>query len=312
MGFAIYALTIILIYVALAVLLHLQFGLTGLVNFGVVGFWGLGMYATAAMTINYDIPYVPAILAATIVTGICAYVLGLVILDLSPQAVLVATLAFATIIFHLATTEKWLTNGVIGLGTVPYPIDAGRNSPLLLLIIVAVLTVALTFYAYQVKQAPYGRLLISIQDNERLARSLGKQTSRQKLIIFTVTCALMGFFGGLYASVFQFLDPFLITANVTFTVWIALVIGGKRKALGAVLGVVATVALFDFLIQTYLSLPTEYAALVPIVKLMLYGATLMLVLVFRPLGMLGTNRPTNPRETEMLAKQGQPKAKAEA
>lgn len=307
MGLAIFALSTVLVYIALATLLHLQFGLTGIVNFGVVGFLGLGMYGTAALIIQYNFPYLIALIAATIITGIIAYVLGLVILDLSPQDILVATLAFASVVFFLATTEKWLTNGVIGLGTVPYPIDLGRNSNIGLLAILAVLTGGLVYYAIRVKHSAYGRLLISIQDNERLARSLGKQTFRQKLVIFTVTCAAMAFFGGLYASVRQFLEPTVIGASVTFTVWIALVIGGKRRAFGAVIGVVATVALFDFLIQTYLTLPPEYSALVPIAKLMLYGAALMLVLVFKPLGILGTTRATNPRESEMLAKQ----AKAE-
>lgn len=288
----IYPLSVLAIIVSLGSLLHLQFGQAGIVNFGVVGFSGLGMYLTAIFTITYALPYSLALLVATVVTGLVAAALGWLILDLDNEAVLVATLAFATIIYHLVTTEDEITGGVVGLGTVPFPFDLGDyylTSIAFLILLLAVAT-ALLVYARQVSRVPYGRLLRSIQDNEPLARSLGKPTFRHKVVFFAVTCALMGTIGGLEASVNQFLVPRLLSADTTFVVWIALILGGRKRVLGAVFGALLTVGLFDIVVEQYVSVPREYSLLVPDLQLMLFGLVLVLVIMFRPAGLLGDGR----------------------
>jgi len=289
-GYVMYSLSSILIYVAIATLLHLQFGLTGIVNFGIVGFWGLGMYVFGVSLLQYNLPYIVSLILATVLSGVVALALGRVILDLDNQAILVATLAFATVVRHLVTTEKWLTEGVLGLGTVPFPFDLGRYSQFGFFLIILLVTIALLLYTYKLESSPYGRLLVSIQDNETLARSLGKSTFREKLIFFTMTSALIGFFGALNASIDHFLVPRMLTPGVTFTVWIALILGGRKRILGGLIGVIVTIGVFDFTIETYAPIPTAYAQLVPIIKFMIYGLTLMLVLMFRPLGILGEKK----------------------
>ncbi|MEM7798197.1 MAG: branched-chain amino acid ABC transporter permease [Chloroflexota bacterium] len=287
MAYFIFVFSGIIIYIALANLLHLQFGLTGIVNFGVVGFWGLGMYATTVFVVQYDLPFLVAVLLATLLTTLVAGLLGWLILDLDSQSIIVATLAFSTIVFYLATTEKWLTKGVVGIGTVSFPFDVGRRTDLVYLGIVLLLTVGSIYYSWLLRRAPYGRLLLAIQDNESLARGLGKSTYTEKLTFFTLTCGAMGLFGALHAPINQFLTPVLLAPGVTFTVWIALILGGKRKVLGGLVGILLTVGLFDLLIETYLPLPSNFTILVPNIKLMLYGLMLILILMYRPLGILG-------------------------
>lgn len=290
MAYVIFALSIIVIYVALATLLHLQFGVTGIVNFGVVGFWGFGMYAFAVLLLQYNFPYAVALIVATVLTAALALALGKIILDLDAQSILVATLAFATIVMHLVTTEKWLTRGVIGLGSVPFPINIGRYSDLLFFVLLIVLTAGIILYAYKLGSSPYGRLLASIQDNETLSQSLGKSTTREKLIFFTVTSGLIGFFGALNASINHFLVPRMVSPGLTFVIWIALILGGRRRVLGGLVGVAVTAGIFDFLIETYLPITPQHAQLVPVIKLMIYGLMLLLVLMFRPLGILGAKK----------------------
>ncbi len=288
-AYFVYLVSLIVIYVGLATLLHLQFGLTGIVNFGVVGFWGLGMYTLGVLTVQYNVPYLVALLGAAVVTGVAAFILGLLILDLDSQSVLVATLAFATIMSHLVLTQKGLTNGVIGLGTVPSPIEIGSNftSNVILMVVLLVAVGAIVAYAFFMESAPYGRLMRSIQDNETLAQSLGKSTFREKLIFFTVTSTLMGVLGALSGSVEQFLVPRFVSPDITFLVWIALILGGKKRVLGGLIGIIATFVVFDVLVETYVPLPDGYALIVPNLKLVLYGLMLVLVLMFRPLGILG-------------------------
>ena len=285
-----YSLSIILVYVSLATLLQMQFGQLGIVNFGIVGFWGLGLYGFGVLLLQYGVPYLPALILATALATLVAFVLGWIILDLDSQSVLVATLAFATVVADLATTEKWLTEGIRGLGSIPYPLDLGADSEFGLFLLILVATCAVLFYAVRLRRAPYGRLLAGIRDNEVLARGIGKPTVRHKLIFFTVTSGAMGFFGALSASIQHFLVPTLVAPTVTFSVWIALIVGGRQSPLGGLIGVLATIAVFDFLIELFVPIPAGYAQYLPIVKLMLYGLTLMVVLLYRPLGILGARK----------------------
>ena len=132
-------------------------------------------------------------------------------------------------------------------------------------------------------------LLSAIRDNEPLAAGLGKPTFRVKLVFFAVTCAAMGLLGALSGSLYQFLTPGMIAPGVTFTVWIALVLGRQGPSDGRARGRrAATVGVFDVLIETFAPIPRDYALAVPNLKLMLYGLFLVLIMMFRPTGMLGT------------------------
>lgn len=289
-GYVVYSLSFLLIFISLATILHLQFSLTGIVNFGIVGFWGLGMYSFALLQLKLQIPFVPALLLASAITGIVSLVLGNVILNLDDQAVLVGTLAFATIIEYLTITEKWLTNGVMGLGTISLPFDFGRISLSVYLLIILVLLIIMMMYVFKLKTSAYGRLLLSIMDNEVLAQSLGKPTFRHKIIFFTFTSSLIGFFGAMTAPLYNYIFPRMIGPGVTFTIWIALMLGGRKRVLGGLIGVLATVGLFDYIIETVVPIPRQFAEMVPNFKFALYGLTLMLVLMFRPLGILGDKK----------------------
>ncbi len=286
-GYFVYSLSFLFVFIALATLLHLQFSLTGIVNFGIVGFWGFGMYSCAVLLLKLHLPFVPAALLASVLTGIVSLLLGRIILNLDDQAVLVGTLAYATIIEYLVTTEKWLTNGVMGFGTINFPFDVGRMTLFLFFLIILSITVLLLLYASKLRSSPFGRLLLSIKDNESLSQSLGKPTFRHKLVFFSFTSALIGLFGALTAPLYNYIFPRMIGPGVTFSIWIALMLGGRKKLFGGLIGVLATIGLFEYIIETVVPIPTKYAEMVPNVKFAVYGLTLMLVLMFRPLGILG-------------------------
>ncbi len=294
-GYVIYSLSFLLIYIALATILHLQFSITGIVNFGIVGFWGLGMYAFALLQMKLAMPFIPALILACAITGIISLILGRIILNLDGQAILVGTLAFATVIEYLTTTEKWATNGVMGLGTIKMPFDFGPSTDLVFFLIILVCLILLILYAAKLKTSPYGRLLLSIKDNEVLAQSLGKPTFRHKIIFFTFTCMLIGFFGALSAPLYNYIFPRMIGPGITFTIWIALMLGGRTRLLGGMVGIAATVGLFDYFIETVVPIPTEYAEMVPNFKFAFYGLMLILILMFRPLGILGDKKKEGAR-----------------
>jgi branched-chain amino acid transport system permease protein len=287
MEYLVYSLSLLVVYVGLTQLLHVQFGLLGIPNFGVVGFWGCGLYLTGILTVKAGLPLVLAIALATLATGGLAWALGRLILRRSGQAILCATLAFSSAIGYLVISEKWITNGVQGLGTIRYPFAGFEYAELAFGILTVLIVGGMIRVSLRLRASRFGRVIVAIRDNEELAASLGKDTGRIKLAVFTATCALMGLLGGLSAPINQFLVPSLLVPSVTFTAWIALVLGGKGHGLGPLVGVALTVGLFDILIGTFAPLPPDYAAVIANAKMLCYGLLLVMAIMYRPQGVLG-------------------------
>lgn len=285
--------------IGLALLLHLQLGLTRIANFGVVGFWGLGMYAFGVLYVQVDWAFgdpwqfLAAAAIATIIAGLAGLLVGWLVSDLDIDGVLVVTLGFATVIQILATTEDDLTGGARGLGGLRIPFDIGKvkEDEFGWLLVLAAVVVVILLYVRQVHRSPYGRLLIATGSNEPLARSLGKSTYRTKLLLFAVTSAVMGLLGAMGGAMVRYLDVGNIGVGVTLAAMVGLVLGGTARVWGAVVGVFLTVGLFDIVVQLYLPLPRDwYTQTIPVLREVVFGATLIVVLMFRPLGLLGDMR----------------------
>ena len=289
----------VVMLIGLALLLHLQLGLARIANFGVVGFWGVGLYTFGVLYVRVDWPFqdplrfVVCAALATVAAGLCGLLIGWLIADLDVDGVLVGTLGFATAVAILATTEQDVTGGALGMGGLRFPYDTGDvavNELVWLLITVAIVAGILA-YVWLVHRRPYGRLLIAIGSNEPLANSLGKPAMRTKLGLFTITSALMGLLGAMYGVMTRFLEVGSLGIELTLAVVVGLVIGGSVRVFGAVLGVLVTVGVFDIVIQAYIPLPPEwYTQAIPLLREVLFGIALIFVLAFRPLGLLGHMR----------------------
>jgi branched-chain amino acid transport system permease protein len=290
-AFLTFGLYTVVMVIGLSLLLHLQMGLAGIGNFGVVGFWGVGMYCFGVLIVTYEWPYLAALLAASALAGVAGVAVGWLIADLDTDGVLGATLSFATIVFLLADGERDLTGGQVGLGTIDFPFDFGARTDVVWLAILAAIVGGLLYYVYRVHRSPYGRLLIAVGDNEALARSLGKTTSHSKVVLLALSSAAMGLLGALYASMSHFLFPSHVDVRLTIAVVVALVLGGSRRPLGSIVGALLTVGLFDVVIKVYVRLPPDFAEQAyPKLQQMVYGALLVVLLLFRPLGLLGDMR----------------------
>lgn len=294
MAYLLFSLSLLLVYIGLAQMLHVQFGLLGIPNFGVVGFWGFGMYFVGVLQVQLSMSFVDALILSSVLLAAISFGLGHLILRLERQAILCATIAFSAIIALLVVTEKWATMGVVGLGTIRYPLRVFGAEEVLHFLLLLGFVIAAQIYLHRLHGSRLGRLMIAIRDNEELAASLGKDTFRVKLYAFTITATIMGILGGLSAALNQFLTPNMIVPSITFAVWISLVLGGKEHALGPIMGVFVTFGIFDILIETYAPVSPEFAVLVPNIKLFLYGALLVAVLLYRPSGFL--DKDTTPAD----------------
>ncbi|HAX81277.1 MAG TPA: hypothetical protein DCY40_01760 [Actinobacteria bacterium] len=300
-AFLVYGFFAVVIFTGLAVLLHLQLGLTRIANFGVVGFFGVGMYGFGILYVRVDWPFgdpwqfLVCLALGTLAAGLAGAVVGWLISGMDTDGMLVGTLGFATAVYIVATTEKEVTGGAQGMGGLRFPYDFDSLSvkahEALWLLIAAVLVALIFLYAWRVHRSPYGRLLIAIGSNEPLARSLGKPTFRTKLWLFAITSAGMGMLGAVYGVYERFLRPTNLGVDITLAAMVGLVLGGTARVWGALVGVVFTVGLFDIVVQSYLPLPREwYQQTIPVLREAVFGAALIIMLLFRPLGMLGDMR----------------------
>ncbi len=289
----------VVMVIGLALLLHLQLGLARIANFGVVGFWGIGMYAFGVTYVQVDWPFgdpwqfLVCATIATAVAGLSGLLIGWLIADLDIDGMLVGTLGFAAAVLILATTQQDLTGGALGMGGLGFPYHLGtvKANEFAWLVILSAIVGAILFFVWRVHRSPYGRLLIAVGANEPLARSLGKPTYRTKLWLFAVTSAAMGLLGAMFGVMVRFLEISNLGVDITLAAIVGLVLGGTARVWGAVIGVFLTVGLFDIVVQSYLPLPREwYTQAIPVLREAVFGAALIVVLLFRPLGVLGEMR----------------------
>jgi branched-chain amino acid transport system permease protein len=289
----------VVVVIGLALLLHLQLGLTRIANFGVVGFWGVGMYVFGVLYVRVDWPFgepfqfLVCVVIATVAAGLAGLVVGWLIGDLDTDGMLLGTLGFAAGVQILATTESGLTGGARGMGGLAFPYSLGtvKTNEFVWLVITTLVVAGILFFVWRVHRSPYGRLLIAVGTNEPLARSLGKPAFRTKLVLFAVTSAAMGLLGAMFGVMARFLEVGNLGVGVTLAAIVGLVLGGTVRVWGAVVGVLLTVGLFEIVVQFYLPLPREwYTQAIPVLREAMFGLVLILVLLFRPLGVLGPMR----------------------
>ena len=131
--------------------------------------------------------------------------------------------------------------------------------------------------------SPFGRVLRSIREDEPFAASLGKNTLRFKVTAFAVSAALAASAGGLYAHYNTYIDPSSFTVMESILVVSMVIVGGAGSLWGPVIGAVVLVSLPEAL--RFVGLPVSVAANV---RQILYGGLLVIMIMFRPRGLVGT------------------------
>ena len=282
-----------LLYGLLVLGLNLQFGFTGLVNFGHVAFFAIGAYAAAMLTATD--PFVGIGLGYPWPVGLAAAVLGAFIgvatLRLRDDFLAIATLAVAEILHDLLGSFEGITGADIGLLGVPQPVTALAADSDTDLVASVLLLAGLLLLAYagvtRLTGAPYGRVLRAIRADDRVAAALGKHVFAYKLQAFVFGAALAGLAGALFAFYNGAVAPGFFGLNVTVLVWIGMLVGGAGNNRAVVAGVAIILGLrlaTRFLNQ---QLPFVTQDQFASVRLVLVGLVLILVIRYRPAGIWG-------------------------
>jgi len=283
--------TISLIYMLLAMGLNLQYGHTGLINFGHVAFFAAGAYASALLSLaGWPLP--ASFLAAMIVAALLAWPIGLLALRLADDYLAIVTLGFSETLRIVLQEEGWLTGGVQGLPGIP-GLFAGLGPDARGLATLGALALcnAVAFLLLRhLVRSPYGRLIRAIRDDQTAVQALGKSAARPKTRMFMLGAMLAGLAGAFYAHFIAFLSPEQFVPLVTFYVWIAVIIGGAGSMAGAAAGSVLLLAFLEGSRFLRDALPGVSEIQMASVRLAVVGLALILCMLYRPQGLFGRRK----------------------
>ncbi|ELY43183.1 branched-chain amino acid ABC transporter permease [Natronorubrum bangense] len=308
-------------YALLSFGLNSQWGFTGLINFSVAAFFGLGAYGAALMTasnspIGGGYNPVFGLIVGLALAAVVAVAIGIPTLRLRADYLAIATLGLAEVIRLFMLNERQWTNGSAGLRGIPtffeeWPvlgtftevmpaieIELVPGSPVILgltfwqqLLNVVLLLVFLggTFAVLRrAQRSPWGRLLRTIRSDEDLAKALGKNTYSYKMQSFVLGSLIMALAGVFYAHLNLFVSPGDLDPITTFYVWVAVILGGSGSNRGALLGGFVVVAIREGsrFVNDIGWIPLGGAPF----RLLAIGLLIILVMRFRPQGILPPQR----------------------
>lgn len=281
-----------LIYTLLALGLTLQFGFTGLINFGHVGFFCIGAYAAAILS-THGVPAPAGFVAAAVLAGLAAWPIGLVSLKLRDDYFAIVTLGFSEVVRLVATSEQWLTHGVQGIpGIAPLFGGGGLGPALGVLALLLGANVAAGLAMGRIVRSPFGRMIGAIRDNDQAVKALGKDPAGFKVQVLMLGAALAGVAGAFYAHYIGYIVPDQFVPLVTFQVWMAVIMGGAGRVSGAVVGAAVLMLFLEgsrFLRDAlpFLSGLGVSDVGMASVRLGAVGLALVLFTLFRPQGIVG-------------------------
>ncbi|MBM3569902.1 MAG: branched-chain amino acid ABC transporter permease [Alphaproteobacteria bacterium] len=276
------------IYAVLGLALNVMWGMTGMVNLGLVGFYAVGAYVSAILTVKLGWPIALGMAAAIVATAAVGAVTTFGLLRLRDDYLAIVTLGFAEVVRTVAENEIWLTRGTDGISGIPQPLKAALGpdfNPAYLVFCLVVLGVVLALVE-RLRASPFGRVLRAIREDPQIAAVAGKNVLRFKVKAFAIGGAIAGLAGALYGHYSSYIVPEIYVPLLTVYIFLAVTAGGVGNNWGAVLGAFIIVFFLEstrFLIQVipWLS-PVQLASL----REFLVGLGLLLVLLLRPRGLL--------------------------
>ncbi|MBX0324673.1 branched-chain amino acid ABC transporter permease [Halomicroarcula sp. F13] len=308
-------------YALLSFGLNSQWGFTGLINFSVAAFFGIGAYGTALMSassspIAGDLLPIVGLVVALVVAALLALAIGIPTLRLRADYLAIASLGLAEVVRLVVLNERQFTNGSAGVRGIPpffegFPVlaDLPQMMPGLairplpgttivletpfwgaLLNVVVVLGFVGVSYAVlrRAHRSPWGRVLRTIRSDEDLARALGKNTYGFKMQSFVLGSLIMALAGVFYAHLNLFVSPGDLDPVTTFYVWVAVILGGSGSNRGALFGGFVIVGIREGtrFLNEFAWIPIDVAPL----RLLLIGVLIVVLMRYRPQGVLPPQR----------------------
>lgn len=278
------------IYALLCLALNIQWGMGGLFNAGIAGFFAVGAYTSALLTTaptskhlgGFELPVIVGLVGALVLAGATGWVVAKICVRLKSDYLAMASIGISESLRLIIVNESWLTNGSLGIAGLPRPLDnffQGHTLDIVYLIFVWSIVLVIYLFSQRLYDSPWGRSLRAIRDNEISAAAAGKDVAKFRVQTFVMGCAIMGVAGALAAHYFRFLSPSATDPLlVTFLVWVMLMAGGSGNNMGAIMGALGIWTLWSATEIFTSRLPPEWITRSSYIRMLLVGLLLQVVL----------------------------------
>jgi branched-chain amino acid transport system permease protein len=269
----------IIIYSILCLGLNLILGYSGLLSLGHAAFYGIGAYATAILMTRHGFGFLPSLVISGILALLLGFVLGLPTRKVRGDYFCLLTIAFGEI-FRLVT-QAWIdfTGGAMGIVGIPIPSVFGWEVKSEIdFYFLGIALLAFTYFTLKMLiESKFGRAFIAIREDELAASVMGINTPLYKILTFCIGCFYAGLAGS-YLAVYQTtVTPSNFRLEESCLMIIMVIVGGMGRLEATLPGVAMMAIAIEFLRPV-----AEY-------RLLLIGAIMILVLLFRPQGLLGAS-----------------------
>jgi branched-chain amino acid transport system permease protein len=283
-NYQVFILTLIGLYTLLTVGLSLVMGYAGQVSLGHATFYGVGAYATALLSARAGLPSWAALIAATALTGLIGFVIGVPIFRLRGHYLAMATLGLNVIFILILKNEADVTGGPSGFTNIP-PLSVGGfvfDNDLKMYYLVWAMVLGSLWLSLNIVNSRVGRALRAIHASEVAAETLGVDANAYKLRVFALAAGFAGLAGGLYAQAVHFISPSSFDILVSVELVTMSAIGGLASVWGSIFGA-ATVVLLAQFIRDKMALVLAGASGEQ--EIIIFGLLLVVIMVFLPEGL---------------------------
>ncbi len=246
-------------------------------------FFCIGGYISAIVTMHWGCNFIFGVATATVVTAAVGGALAAPFIKVQDEYLILFTIAFQLVVFHLMLSLYNVTGGDSGIFGVPAAKLFGRSlrGPISFLPFMAVFVLAVYLVALKVTKSPFGRVLKGIREDEKSVASLGKNVLKFKVIVFMVGTGIAAGAGGIFAHYTQFISPAIGSLEQSILIIAMVVLGGSANLWGSALGAFLLIIIPEILNF----LPGASDLIVPL-RGFIYGVLLILFMRFRPQGLI--------------------------
>lgn len=273
----------VLVYTCLGLGLNIVVGLCGLLDLGFIAFYGVGAYTYALLNIHYGLTLWMCFPLAACTAAVAGCIVGYPTLRMRGDYLAIVTLGFGEIIRLVLENWSSFSHGPSGISNIGRPGLFGMDMNIAeittyiyyLMLVLVLLTI---LFVNRLKNSRIGRAWLALREDEIACQAMGIDKIRTKLMAFGLGATWAGFAGVVFAAKTTFINPNSFTFLESAIILAIVVVGGMGSIWGVILGAAVLI-----LLPEYLRAFAEY-------RMLIFGATMVLVMVFRPQGLISSER----------------------
>ncbi len=282
-GYQVSVVTTALMYVVLGLGLNIEVGLAGLLDLGYVAFYAVGAYTYALLYHHFGVNFWQALPLGAMIAALFGVLLGLPVLRLRGDYLAIVTLGFAEIIRLVLNNWSSFSFGPSGIADIAQPSVFGKTLTLhqsndFIYYIMLALVIFTIFIVGRLRNSRIGRAWIAMREDETACQSMGINITKARLTAFALGATWAGMMGCVFAAKTTFVNPASFTFWESIIILSIVVLGGMGSIVGVILG-----AFILILLPEYLQSMSQ-------IRMIVFGASMVLMMVFRPQGIISSVR----------------------